>query len=275
MAAEVEDSDRSGMHPDLRKKLILALPILAIAIAEWRFFVGDIYISTWIHVITLVSIAISTIWLSGGDEEGSACQARVLPALQALLLLPLLRLVNISMPVFFELTLYQFIFIYTPMIIPIVLIARSQHFTYAQLGLTSDRIWIYLPVSLAVGLLVAGGEYMTIHPGYLIPELSGINLLKLILVMLLFVGLVEELIFRSVLQTRLESVLGEWGGLIVASVLFGLMHSGYGTPYEMFYTALVGLLLGYMFQRTRSLPLVAMTHGFANVFLFGVIPHLI
>ncbi|MCD4703839.1 MAG: CPBP family intramembrane metalloprotease [Methanosarcinaceae archaeon] len=263
------------MSPELREKLILALPILAIVIAEWRFFVGDIYIATWVHVITLVSIALSTIWLSGGDEKGSGGHTQVLMALQALLLLPLLRLVNISMPIFFELTMYQFIFIYTPMIIPIVLIARSQHFTSAQLGLTSDRIWTYLLISLVVGLLVAGGEYLTIHPGYLIPELTGINLLKLSLVMFLFVGLVEELIFRSVLQTRLETVIGEWGGLVVTSALFGLMHSGYGTPYEMLYTALVGLLLGYMFQRTRSLPLVTMIHGFANVFLFGVIPHLI
>jgi membrane protease YdiL (CAAX protease family) len=52
------------------------------------------------------------------------------------------------------------------------------------------------------------------------------------------------------------------------------MHSGYGSMVEIFYAFLVGFIIGYMFYKTRSLPLVTMVHGFINVFLFGVIPHL-
>ena len=33
-------------------------------------------------------------------------------------------------------------------------------------------------------------------------------------------------------------------------------------------------VMGWMFQKTRSLSLVAITHGCVNIFLFGVIPHL-
>ncbi|MDD4121171.1 MAG: CPBP family glutamic-type intramembrane protease, partial [Clostridia bacterium] len=44
---------------------------------------------------------------------------------------------------------------------------------------------------------------------------------------------------------------------------------------EMFYTAFVGLFMGYLFQKTRSLPFITLLHGFVNVFLFGIIPHLI
>ncbi len=94
--------------------------------------------------------------------------------------------------------------------------------------------------------------------------------------MVFLVGLVEEIIFRSILQNRLEMFLGSrGGGLLVTSVLFGLMHSGYGSMVEIFYAFLVGFIIGYMFYKTRSLPLVTMVHGFINVFLFGgVIPHL-
>ena len=91
--------------------------------------------------------------------------------------------------------------------------------------------------------------------------------------MVFFVGLVEELIFRSILQTRLEKALNVREALIITSLLFGLMHSGYGTFYEIFYTGFVGFIIGVAFYKTKSLPFVAALHGFANVFLFGILPH--
>jgi membrane protease YdiL (CAAX protease family) len=92
--------------------------------------------------------------------------------------------------------------------------------------------------------------------------------------MIFIVGLIEELIFRGIIQTRLEEFLGPAGGVLLASLLFGVMHSSYGTFYEIVYTFLAGGILGYFFYRTKSLPLVVMIHGFINIFLFGIIPHL-
>ncbi len=61
-------------------------------------------------------------------------------------------------------------------------------------------------------------------------------------------------------------------GLLITGVLFGMMHSGYGSAYELALTGFAGIVIGYMFQRTGSLPLIALTHGFVNMFLFGLIP---
>ena len=47
------------------------------------------------------------------------------------------------------------------------------------------------------------------------------------------------------------------------------MHSGYGNIYEIVYASFVGLVIGYLFYRTRSLPLAVMIHGSINIFLFG------
>ena len=52
---------------------------------------------------------------------------------------------------------------------------------------------------------------MIIRTNSLIPDLSIFNLLMLSIVMIFFVGLVEEIIFRSILQNRLEMVLGRPG----------------------------------------------------------------
>ncbi len=93
--------------------------------------------------------------------------------------------------------------------------------------------------------------------------------------MIFFVGVVEEIIFRSILQNRLQMLLGNGTGLIFTSILFGLMHALYGSFYEVLYASFVGLFIGYLFYRTRSLPLAAMIHGIINVFIFGIIPLLL
>jgi len=259
--------NRATPEPELRNKgLYLIVPVLVIAIAEFMIYSGNVIEAMEVHAALLFGLSLSMLYIKNVEIQKTY---------QALILLPVLRLVNISMPAFYEITLYLFVFIYGLLTIPVTIALTSQGFTREQLGITFKRIWIYIPLSIIIGLLLGLGEYLIIETNYLIPDLSIIPLLILTLVMVFLVGLVEEIIFRSILQNRLEVFLGSRGGIIVTSALFGLMHSGYGNIIEIFYTFLVGFIIGYMFYRTRSLPLVAMINGFINVFLFGVIPHLL
>jgi len=265
----MEYKDAQQEMPESTEKLVkyqnilLMLPVLMIILAELLLFSGKMQYAIWMHVLVLIGLALATIYTSDTD---------LFKPYQALMLLPLLRLVNISMPTFFDMTLYLYIFIYAPLIIPVYIIAVHQGFTFEQMGFTLNYRKLVLPVSVIVGFAIAQGEYYLIHAGNLIPDLSLWNILKLSVVMIMFIGLIEELIFRSILQTRLEESMGMFSGLIVTSILFGVLHSGYGTYYEMLFVSLAGLIVGYMFQKTRSLPLIALTHGMVNIFLFGLIP---
>ncbi len=251
---------------ELQKYLLpIGLPVLAIALAEFLIFSGNMGAAVWLHIGTTTILSLSSMFIR---------QQEITRIHQALMLLPVLRLVNLSMPVFFETTLYTFIFIYGPLAIPAVIVAWHQRPGLEELGVTGDKIVHYMLLSIPLGFLLGLGEYATIKTGYLVPDLSFKNLLLLTIIMVFFVGLVEEVIFRSLLQTRLEQVLGIKEALIITSILFGLMHSGYGTPYEILYTGFVGFIMGIAFLRTRSLPFIAVLHGFVNVFLFGIIPHL-
>jgi membrane protease YdiL (CAAX protease family) len=100
-------------------------------------------------------------------------------------------------------------------------------------------------------------------------------MLTLVIIMFVFVGLVEELIFRSILQTKLQQSIGMGSGLLVASALFGIMHSGYGSVYELLFATAAGLIIGYLYQKTGSLPFVTVIHGTINVLLLGVLPHIL
>jgi membrane protease YdiL (CAAX protease family) len=96
------------------------------------------------------------------------------------------------------------------------------------------------------------------------------------------VGVVEEFFFRVLLQERLAAVLrSPWGGLVVAAVLFGLVHApgfylrsaatqealGSHPPlflavgYSIVLTSLAGLFLGVLWMRTKNFAVLIIVHA--------------
>ena len=97
-------------------------------------------------------------------------------------------------------------------------------------------------------------------------------------------GLGEELMYRRFLQTRLEALLGPWAGLLLASLLFGLMHAtgrGEGALWASAAQAVAmqgttGIALGMMWRRWRRLWACVLGHVLLNglvvlLHLLGVI----
>jgi len=258
---KVQTEEKIGF---LKKMIYVGTPVATITLIELLIFGGRLKEASIAYTLLLLSLSYAIAVMK---------KPEIRKIYQALLLLTIFRLVNFSMPIFFEKNLYSFIFIYVPMAIPITLATVHQKVRYERKRDTLKRMWIYLPLSVLAGLVFGQIEYILIGARELISDLSSTNLLILIIVMVFIVGLIEELIFRSILQTSLEKFLGSAWGIFLSSLLFGIMHSTYGTPYEIVYTFFLGGFLGYLFYRTRSIPLVVMIHGSINVFLFGIIPH--
>jgi membrane protease YdiL (CAAX protease family) len=256
---KMQTEDKIG----LKKIFYTGVPITAIILIELLIFGGRLKEASIAYTLLLLALSFSIAVIEN---------YQVRRIYQALLILTIFRLINFSMPIFFEINLYSFIFIYAPLAIPITIAATHQEIVYENKKDTLKKLWIYLPLSVLTGFTFAQAEYILIGARELIPDLSSANLLALIVIMVFVVALIEELMFRAILQTSLEEFLGPAGGIILASLLFGIMHSTYGTPFEMVYTFFVGGFLGYLFYRTRSLPLVVMIHGSINVFLFGILP---
>jgi membrane protease YdiL (CAAX protease family) len=86
-------------------------------------------------------------------------------------------------------------------------------------------------------------------------------------------GFPEELIFRGVLQTATRPILGRLNW-IYASVVFAVLHIGYASLLDVVFVFGVGLLFGWVFERSRSIIGTSIAHGQANVVLFFIAPHL-
>lgn len=247
----------------MKIKPVLLLTLLAIFIAEGLFFFQYFKIGMYMHILTLITLSLTACRIKDNDTSN---------LIQVLALLPLFRILNNTMPIFFTQTLYVFPFIYGPIFISLYYLAKHQKFSNQELGLSFKNIYLYIPLSIILGLILGKMEYSIINVESMIPVPNVQNLIIFSMIMIIFTGFAEELLFRSIIQTRFEQVIESKGGLIITSLLFGAMHSGYGTVYEIIFTASVGFFLGYLFQKTRSLIFIAITHGMINIFLFGLLP---
>jgi membrane protease YdiL (CAAX protease family) len=242
-----------------RYNLDLILPVFLILLAELLIFLGKPSAAMPIHAFNLILLILSSIYINN----------RIYPAL---MLLPLFRLLNVAMPVFFDLTLYSYSMVYAPMYIPIYFLVKDGFVSRSEAGLTFKGFLFYFPLAISVGFALGWGEYNVIHPQLLTPGANIKDVLILAVTMIFFVGFVEEFIFRSSLQTVLEERLGSIAGLLLASVIFGFMHSGYQLPQELLYVSFAGVIFGLLFWLTKSLPIIALAHGVTNISLFLVVP---
>jgi membrane protease YdiL (CAAX protease family) len=195
--------------------------------------------------------------------------------LQSLLLLLQMRIINLAMPQFFTLTLLWYTLVYGVMYISIYYVIGHQNITSKDLGFNLDRWYFYIPMGLLIGAGMGILEFRILHPVAMIANLRLENILLIAIVMFVFVAAVEELIFRSILQTRLKYVFGTTSSILLAGALFGIMHTGYGDLMEVLFSTFFGIVLGFIFNKTKSFPFILVIRGTANVLLFGVLPILL
>lgn len=240
------------------------VPILSLIAGELSIFNGDIFSGLGIHIINLLAIIFIIIF---GNLELDAKNV-----LQGLILVTLLRIINLSMPQFFTTTLLQYFLMYGVMFIAIYHTLKNQRISPEELGINFNELHIYLPMAVIIGAIMASIEYIIIKPEALVDSTLLSNIILMSIVMIVFVGTIEEIIFRSIVQTRLEKVFDLRYGIVLSGTIFGIMHSTYGMVNELIFATTFGIVLGYIFQKTKSLPFIISISGIENIMLFGILP---
>ncbi len=143
-----------------------------------------------------------------------------------------------------------------------ILFARYKGANMKNLGLKKPSLKILLLVSIgALFLLLLAGTISAVQESVLGPdplaeELNNAvlprNLFQLVIFVALSMALVgpaEELAFRGFVQRGFENSFGKAVGLLIASILFGLLH-GLNSPRAIIPVTVVSLALGYVWQKT-------------------------
>ncbi len=245
-----------------RKAIYLSM--LGIVIGELLILLNHAHLGLAIYIINLQAVTLIMV-LSKYPSE-------IKNVLQTLLLLFLMRIINLAMPQLFTVTLLWYPLVYGVMFIPIYYITQHQNITSGEIGIDFRRLNVYIPLAFLIGAIMALLEFQILHPVSLIVNLKIQNLILVATVMFIFVAAVEELIFRSILLTRLEKLFSGNQALLLGAFLFGMMHAIYGVLNEVIFATFFGIVLGFIFQKTRSFPFILLIHGTANVLLFGILP---
>jgi membrane protease YdiL (CAAX protease family) len=164
----------------------------------------------------------------------------------------------------------------------VVLIHLVSKYSLKELGLRmpSRRSWLALVAIVLLNVFFAAiysqlpsGEAATPQGADLAEEITGpLSVLVLLGSLLLVAALPEELVLRVGLQPRLATFMGIGLAIVIQALLFSLGHVpqqmlryersplialAYVLPIEN------GLIAGYMWYRTKSLPLLLLLHLFA------------
>jgi len=242
-----------------------ALAYLAgITLAEVLVTFGDPGLGVAIHSLLLLALCVHA--ASAGSKTERAF-------LLCLAFAPLIRILSLSLPLAQIPLLYWYLITSVPLFAALLIAAPALGYSWPGLGLNLRR-W---PLQLAIGLTgVAFGaiEYYILRPDPLASSLAVADLWWPALILLISTGLLEEMIFRGLLQRSAGEVLAGWG-LVYVAVLFAVLHIGYRSLVDMLFVLVVGLFFGWMAQRTRSLVGVTLSHGLTNIVLFLVMPFLV
>lgn len=144
-----------------------------------------------------------------------------------------------------------------------------------------SRPWGVLTWSalVAVGMVIPSTWFQELMPE--LPNILEAQFAMLLknewgyLAVCLLAPLVEEMVFRGAI---LRSLLGKWKArpwlaIVVSALLFAVIH---GNPAQMPHAFLAGLLLGWMFKRTRSIVPGVALHWVNNTISYvcvNVLPH--
>ncbi len=187
-------------------------------------------------------------------------------------LIPLMRITNLAIPLGEISEIYWYIIIAVPMLAGILAVMRVLDLNPSDVGLTRANVpyWqIFLLATAGLGFGVI--DYFILEPDSLITSLTFGEILVPALILLVTTGIVEELVFRGVMQHTAQAM-WQWGWIYIA-ILYAVLQLGHGSALHCLFALVVMLLFGWIVKKTGSIVGVSLSHGMVNIGLYLVWPH--
>ncbi|MEA4906461.1 MAG: CPBP family intramembrane metalloprotease [Chloroflexi bacterium] len=191
-----------------------------------------------------------------------------------LALAPLIRIVSLSLPLQNYAFVYWYIIVGIPLFLSVGMVARYAGFGLKETGVNARHLPVQLLFGIA-GLGLGGIEYLVLRPAALVSSLSLESIWLPAMILVIFTGLLEEFIFRGVMQKAFTAVFGHNWGILYISALFAVLHVGYQSALDVVFVFAVALLFGWFAHKTGSILGVTLAHGLTNISLFLLFPFLI
>ena len=261
-----------------RDRSIVAAYVALIASAEACVaFVSPVVGAAAYAVLLTVMLTDAVLRQVPVDEaRPTAPRVPLVDALLALSFLPVLRLVTMSAPVGAGTEAGRYLLVGAIILTAIAWAAWGVRLPGACLRprVPTDRASDFVEFGVAwLAVPVAVGAYFATRPSQL--QGDGARELATAALAVILIAIVEEVIFRGFVQTSLVGVYGASAGPVLATAVYVIFYLGV-RPVEMVaYAAILGIMLGWVVQRSGSLSAPIVAHSLANVVLFVLLPQLV
>jgi membrane protease YdiL (CAAX protease family)/tetratricopeptide (TPR) repeat protein len=218
--------------------------------------------------ITLDALILLALIHHGARTEDEAERA----FLWTLALVPIIRILALSLPLARIPVLYWYGIISVPILAAVTITAHTLGYSPRDLGLSlrhiDPRVALLMFLS---GLTLGAVDYLILRPQ---PMFSGLTIQRGLLfasVLVVLAAFVDEIVFRGLMQrAALRSI--ESHALVYMAALYAVMNVGYLSAFQIVFVFLVGLLFAYVSTSTKSIMEVTLAHGSLNVSLLLIAP---
>ena len=238
--------------------------LLAVFMAELVTVYGHPLWGVAAHGVILIVVIVHSAVATGYPHR---------PLLLSLALVPLVRIISLTMPLADIPQILWYPIIYIPLIAAAIVVMRILNYRPEQVGLTLKWFPVQLVVALT-GILFGVTEYFILAPEATVAELTWQAVWLPALLFLLYTGFGEEIIFRGVLQYSAVEAFEGWG-VIYVGLLFAILHMGFLSWIDVVFVFVVALFFGWVVKKTGSLLGVTLSHGITNIVLYLVAPLLL
>ncbi len=190
-------------------------------------------------------------------------------------LVPLIRIVSLSIPLSAVPRLWWYPIIYAPLLAAGFVVMRIQRLPRIQVGLVLPLKQIPVQALIAMtGVVIGIVEYYILRPDPSITALTWQALWLPTLIFILTTGFVEEFLFRGIMQRNAFAAVG-WKGIIFIAAIFAIVHMGFKSWIDVGFVFMVALGFGWLVKKTGSLVGVTLSHGIANSVLYLIAPFIL
>ena len=243
---------------------ILILYLFGIILAETLTTLSNPMVGVICHAVILTGLFMHSALTS------SQTYRRILVTLS---LAPLIRIISLSLPLQDYIFSYWYMLVGAPLFLSAILVARNADLRPAEIGLNFSK-WPLQILFGVVGIGLGYVEYQILRPQPLSNALTLEQIWLPGLILVIFTGLLEEVIFRGLMQKAFVDGLGRFKGVLFVSIVFAVLHVGYQSALDVLFVFGVALLFGFIALRSRSILGVTLAHGLTNFSLFLVYPFL-
>lgn len=187
-----------------------------------------------------------------------------------LILAPLIRLVSLALPLHLLSPLASYALTAIPLYVAAWKVSRVVGLPARRLGLAGGNRpgqFIIGSAGIVIGIILF--QVLRLPP--LTDTLATGDTVTAALVLVVFAGFLDELIFRGLLQSLAYRAMGSVGPLY-AALLYATMHIGYRSAAHVLAALGLGLVFGAIAYRSQSIMGVSLAHGLANIVVYLAMP---